>query len=113
MIAFLSAHWHGDHHPARAIAINWVAPVAVLSASMAVLDPRAPNGLLVIIGALAFLNVWGVFGALASVLAHGARKVRLDRSSLGLERMFYLLCIAFYGVLALIDLLLWCIRLAG
>jgi hypothetical protein len=112
MISFLSAHWHGDHHPARAIAINWVAPVAVLSASMTVLDPRAPNGLLLFIGALAFLNVWGVFGALASVLAYGERRVRTELSSWSFERSFYLLCIAFYGVLALIDLLLWCIRLA-
>jgi hypothetical protein len=111
MIGFLSAHWHGDHHPARAIAINWVAPVAVLSASMSFLDPRAPNALLLIIGTLAFLNVWGVFGALASVLAYGARRVRLERSGLSFECSFYLLCIAFYGVLALIDLLLWCFRL--
>lgn len=112
MIGLILRHWHGDLHPARAIAINWVMPVAALSASMALLDPRAPNGLLGIIGALAFLNVWGVFGALASVLAYGASRVRRDRAGFGFERIFYLLCIAFYGVLAVIDLLLWCLRLA-
>lgn len=111
MIGFFSAHWHGDHHPARAIAINWVIPVAVLSVLMMLLDPRAPNGLLLIIGTLAFLNVWGVFGALASVLSYGERRVRVAQPAWGLERSFYLLCIAFYGVLALIDLLLWSTRL--
>jgi hypothetical protein len=112
MIRFLFAYWNGNYHPARAIAVHWVAPVSVLSASMSVYDPRAPNGLPLIIGSLALLNGWGVFGALASVLAHGAGKIQLERSAWSFEHTCYLLCIAFFGVLAIIDVLLWCIRLA-
>ena len=111
MMGFTSAHWIGDYHPARAIAINWVIPVAALSASMRLIDPVAPNGLLLVLGCLAFLNIWGMFGALASVLAYYKSRFSYERHAVVLERAFYLLCIAFYGVLALIDLLLWSLRL--